>query len=259
MSERKPISKTLRFEVFKRDSFTCQYCGAKSPDVVLEVDHISPVAGGGTNDILNLVTACKDCNSGKRDRKLTENQALDKQRAQLEELNERREQLEMMIQWRDELNGMDDRCVETINDRLAERTGWQMSDSGQQEMRRWLRRYGLHDVQEALEAAFDQYFDARDDKTKNETWNKAFHYIPRIINARKRDADKPYMKELYYIRGICRNRFAYCNQPVLLKLLERCYLAGADIGRLQDEARACRNWTQYTRVLNDYLEEFEEP
>lgn len=30
MAERESISKKLRFEVFKRDSFTCQYCGASS-------------------------------------------------------------------------------------------------------------------------------------------------------------------------------------------------------------------------------------
>ena len=55
-NKRKSISKKNRFEVFKRDSFTCQYCGASAPDVLLEVDHIKPVASGGTNDILNLIT-----------------------------------------------------------------------------------------------------------------------------------------------------------------------------------------------------------
>lgn len=50
MSKRKSISKKLRFEVFKRDSFTCQYCGKMAPDVVLEVDHINPVASGGENN-----------------------------------------------------------------------------------------------------------------------------------------------------------------------------------------------------------------
>ncbi len=63
--KRKAIPKSVRFEVFKRDNFTCQYCGRKAPDVVLEVDHINPVANGGENDILNLVTSCRDCNSGK--------------------------------------------------------------------------------------------------------------------------------------------------------------------------------------------------
>lgn len=63
--KRAPISKRTRFEVFKRDGFCCQYCGAHPPSVLLEVDHIDPVAAGGTNDPDNLVTACEPCNRGK--------------------------------------------------------------------------------------------------------------------------------------------------------------------------------------------------
>ena len=46
-NKRKSITKSVRFEVFKRDGFKCQYCGASAPDVILEVDHIVPVAEGG--------------------------------------------------------------------------------------------------------------------------------------------------------------------------------------------------------------------
>lgn len=62
---RKPLSKRVRFDVFKRDQFKCQYCGATPPSVVLEVDHLHPVADGGTNQQDNLLTACFDCNRGK--------------------------------------------------------------------------------------------------------------------------------------------------------------------------------------------------
>lgn len=63
---RPSISKKLRFDVFKRDGFACQYCGAKpSETVLLEIDHIRPIADGGTNEIDNLVIACYDCNRGK--------------------------------------------------------------------------------------------------------------------------------------------------------------------------------------------------
>lgn len=65
MYRREPISKSTRFEVFKRDEFTCQYCGAHPPLVVLEIDHITPVASGGGSEIENLVTSCMDCNRGK--------------------------------------------------------------------------------------------------------------------------------------------------------------------------------------------------
>lgn len=71
-TSRQPLSKRVRFEIFKRDAFICQYCGQRPPDVVLEVDHIEPVAAGGSNDEINLITSCWDCNRGKAGRQLTE-------------------------------------------------------------------------------------------------------------------------------------------------------------------------------------------
>lgn len=71
MPKRKSISKKVRFEIFKRDGFTCQYCSGKPPKVPLEIDHIIPVINGGGNEDENLITACFDCNRGKGARELT--------------------------------------------------------------------------------------------------------------------------------------------------------------------------------------------
>jgi hypothetical protein len=68
---RRALSKKTRFDVFKRDGFVCQYCGAHPPAVILHVDHIHPVAEGGDNDTDNLITACEPCNLGKGARKLS--------------------------------------------------------------------------------------------------------------------------------------------------------------------------------------------
>lgn len=63
----------LRFMVLRRDNFTCQYCGRTVKDgVKLHIDHIFPKSKGGDLSIGNLVTACFDCNEGKRDVVLTE-------------------------------------------------------------------------------------------------------------------------------------------------------------------------------------------
>ena len=62
---RKPISKRLRFEVYKRDEFACTYCGRTPPSVELVLDHVVPHADGGEDDATNLVTSCQDCNAGK--------------------------------------------------------------------------------------------------------------------------------------------------------------------------------------------------
>ena len=59
------LTKRTRFEVLRRDNHTCQYCGAKAPDVVLHIDHVMPKALGGSDAPENLATACKECNSGK--------------------------------------------------------------------------------------------------------------------------------------------------------------------------------------------------
>lgn len=59
------ISQRIRFEVFKRDGFICQYCGKTPPNIILELDHINPVSKGGTDDINNLITSCFECNRGK--------------------------------------------------------------------------------------------------------------------------------------------------------------------------------------------------
>ena len=112
--DRKHISKKLRFEVFKRDNFTCQYCGRMAPDVILEVDHIKPVCKGGENDILNLITSCKDCNRGKGKSKLCENDVLKKSRENLKEISIRNQQIEMMMKWKEELSSIEDYQVYEI-------------------------------------------------------------------------------------------------------------------------------------------------
>ena len=70
MTKRKAISKKARFEVFKRDGFQCQYCGAVPPKVILHVDHIVPVAGGGDNSEENLITCARLCVQAQRFRRI---------------------------------------------------------------------------------------------------------------------------------------------------------------------------------------------
>ncbi|KKN65126.1 hypothetical protein LCGC14_0485140 [marine sediment metagenome] len=55
--------------IFKRDAYTCQLCGWMQD---LTIDHKLPISKGGSNDLSNLWTLCRSCNSRKKDRVLEE-------------------------------------------------------------------------------------------------------------------------------------------------------------------------------------------
>lgn len=62
--------KLTRREVFRRDNFTCQYCGRKLGD--LTIDHVVPRHMGGKHTWSNVVTACAACNHHKGGRTVEE-------------------------------------------------------------------------------------------------------------------------------------------------------------------------------------------
>lgn len=61
---RATLSVRKRFFILKRDRYMCRLC--KTAGVPLEVDHVVPVARGGSDALDNLQTLCIPCNRGKR-------------------------------------------------------------------------------------------------------------------------------------------------------------------------------------------------
>lgn len=180
MATRKPIPKRTRFEIFKRDGFKCQYCGKAAPEVILEIDHVVPVAHGGTNDITNLVTACRECNNGKGARELSDDTIIKRQQAQLEEINERREQAEMLTEWKKALQEVVAGQIDAIDSYLVSVTGDGMTEEGKRNMRMLIRRFGFQEVYTSVEIAFEKYYH---DTAK--TWEYAFNKIGGICYNRK--------------------------------------------------------------------------
>lgn len=242
MSKRKTISKKLRFEVFKRDSFTCQYCGKSAPNVILEVDHINPVSKGGTNDLLNLITSCRDCNRGKSNRELSDDSIVVKQQQEMEDLQERKNQLTMMQQWREELSNLDNEVVEVVCTEFENLTGCKVLESGKKNIRKWLKKYKLKDLLEAMDRSVIQYSDE----------NKAFNMIPRIayyvVNP-----EKAIDTDLYYISGILKNRLCYYNKQVGLNYLKRVsnFIDKADLTEI---AKTVKNWTEFKNTMESLIE-----
>lgn len=60
-----PIPAVVREYVFRRDNYRCRACGCSHNETALQVDHIIPLARGGSNDMSNLQTLCQSCNGSK--------------------------------------------------------------------------------------------------------------------------------------------------------------------------------------------------
>ncbi len=251
---RQSIPKSIRFEVFKRDSFTCQYCGRKSPDVLLEIDHIEPVSKGGTNDILNLITACKDCNAGKSDRRLSDTTVLDKQRQQLEELQERKDQIEMMFQWQKGLHDLEDQVITQLSDCWSEQVpGYSLNENGLKGLKRLKKRFEIDEILAAMRIAVDQYVDFEDGEPTKESVEYAWKKVGGICNIRQLERERPHTQRLFYIRGILRNRLDYLNESIALELLQEALDANASVESLERYAKSVRSWTEWRNGVEDFI------
>ena len=56
-----------KFVIACRDDFTCQFCGDKTGNEGIEIDHLIPVSKGGSENEENLVVTCEKCNRNKSD------------------------------------------------------------------------------------------------------------------------------------------------------------------------------------------------
>ena len=191
------LKKSTRFEVFKRDKFTCQYCGRMAPDVVLNCDHINPVSKGGTNEFVNLVTSCDACNSGKSDKKLSESDAVKRQSAELLKLAERREQLQMMAEWRSELSKLDDEIMRFLCEVWDRAFGYWPQDA-QASIRKLAKTKPVNDVIAAIEKTALMY------SRKGE--NECAELLIKVQRYMEQDAQSPGSSRIAFIIGILKQK-----------------------------------------------------
>jgi hypothetical protein len=183
MTKRQGIGKGKRFDIFRRDGFTCQYCGRSPPEVVLHLDHIVPVIEGGDNDEMNLITACRDCNLGKGKKPLGQLQRPD---ADLEWLEIQQEVAELRAyqEAKRTRDAVITELVETLQDTWCDYSGldWHPNDSL---MRRMLGKYVPELVEQAIiEVSIKQaggYFRGSND------WAK---YIWGVLRTMEREAQE---------------------------------------------------------------------
>jgi hypothetical protein len=243
--KRKSISKRTRFDVFKRDKFTCQYCGAKAPDVVLQVDHVHPVAEGGTDDILNLITSCAGCNGGKGARPISDDSAVSRQRDQLAKLEERRQQIEMMIQWRQEVATQGEALVEAVSKAWsAALKGWGLNEVGRAKVAAFIKKHGFDIVMDAIDSVRERFPQAATVVLEAPAADAAFKHLTSLL---KYGGD-PDGQQMAYVIGILRNRCSG-RQTVFHADMRGWHQRGVSIDHMTSVAKTVRSWAQFIEAM----------
>jgi hypothetical protein len=150
------IGKALRFEIFARDAFTCQYCGRRPPDVVLELDHIHPKSKGGPDDPVNLLTSCYDCNRGKSDKVIAD--VAPRPDADLAFLKTQQEIVEVQrfLEAKKKQDVLDQELCESLQDVWSK---YLTSDDVPTKvvLLPWIKKYGAEEISESIAAASAAY------------------------------------------------------------------------------------------------------
>ena len=160
-----------RFTVFKRDKFTCQYCGRKPPQVVLEIDHIIPSSNGGTEEIENLITSCFECNRGKSNIDLLNIPPTVKKN--IDEIKERAKQLKEFYKLQTEIDKKINEIVIEVCDYWEElwEGKWSFTIRGIATIRRFLKQLDKEEIKEAMAIAENRFADVE----------RAFRYFCGIV------------------------------------------------------------------------------
>lgn len=250
-AKRKTLSQKTRFEVFKRDSFTCQYCGRKAPDVVLQVDHIDPVANGGTNDIFNLVTSCVECNQGKSDRKISEQSVVEKQRREIELRQERLEQIRMMGEWQRSLVTIEDAAIQEANSLLRLLHAGDLESHERKTVCRLVKSFGLAAVLEGIRIGMSEYDDQTEtiEKLGGICFNNSTpenKVRSKIIQKVKAFSTRANMRPLAILLDRAKKIGGIDTLQILLDWTDRCIENSGGI-----------NWNKYIPILRNYLDKLE--
>ena len=263
-NKRTQLSNKIRFEVFKRDSFTCQYCGKKAPDVILNVDHINPVKRGGRNELLNLITSCFECNNGKRATPLSDNSIVEKQRQQIIELNERRNQLELMLKWRDDVKNQSENELEAViaavNENMA---GYEISSVFQKELLKLVKKYGYQNVLEAVDISAERYI-------QQENHENYENYLTKITGIVKNLSLPMIEQKVNYISGYLSKSYNKKFWLVKSLLMDYCDALKSGFEYNDDEilhdldtavtgvGRECKTWWHFSDRIEGWIHDINE-
>ena len=240
------ITKKLRFEIFERDGFTCQYCGKKPPDVILEVDHMVSKFNGGGDEKINLISSCFSCNRGKSKKSITTKQRSKSQRQELIKLKEKTAQLDAYYEYKGEASKLQNNIVAKIIQRWTDAGNGieSLTEHGVKSIASLTSKYTFEDIVESIDIAFNAV---------HITYENRFKYFCGILKTKQLEKDNP---ELYkrnkfghQFKYKIIHKFGHINDRIYWKFITD----GVPLNAIPDYYEDSSTWSQFKdRIFDEF-------
>jgi hypothetical protein len=178
-----PEYKRIKYEIFEKDAFKCQFCGTGTPNVTLQLVRIQDAQQNDEwLDLAFLSTSCKICEkkkSGVEEKSPNNYMSID-------ELEERLQQLKMLINWRKGmLNIRKQQLANLISYWENKIPDFETNNDQKKYLAAYISKYSSDEIRSAMDMAVDKFIKFSDDGTldKNSILT-AFSKIPEICQTK---------------------------------------------------------------------------
>lgn len=234
VDSQKSTSERIRFEVFMRDYFTCQKCGLKSPDALLEIVCVRPISSDEKIDSSNLTTSCKGC-------------VLEGHLVQTDSFQERKNQVQMMFASHLETVAINSVVTDNLSERWLDITNqrFPLDEKDLLLLKKMQRDFNPAEILASMDIASEQYFSFENGELNEISVKHAWSKVSGICKNRNFEKNTPGISRLPYIIGILRNRFNYCDSEAAMRIMKLALSQGKDIEWIEQHSKESANWSSW--------------
>jgi transcriptional regulator with XRE-family HTH domain len=125
-----------------------------------------------------------------------------------------------------------------------------LAEGDRRKLDKWLGTFSTVEIMNAMDACEREYVHYQPQGLCTpSTAEYAFNKIPAVCRVNRRAEANPDERQLYFIRGVVRNRIEDFDNTEGIRLLRQAYTAGVDVERLREFAGSVQSWQEFERGL----------
>ena len=249
-----PVFKRIKFEVFEKDSYRCQYCGNVAPNITLKLHRIQEVQNNDNwLDPAYLSTSCVSCEDKRQGKSAGRNASAF---IMLDELEERLEQLKMLISWRkgmvkirrSQLIGIIDFWQDLV-------PGIYLNDDQKRVLLSLMNKYSSDEIRSSMRAVAKEKLQRQTDETlTKDAHDVAFEKIPETCIRNSKAKKNHEIEELYQIHDVLKERLqGFFDSDRAIQWLNYARSWEVNTEELAHMALKVTNWTQFSCNIDEMV------